>query len=140
MSQGAAIVGDRAYGHAKFSDVTARLGRRRRRSDGLGNRIVRRRALHARERHVVGVQTFGEEADRPNPHGFELHLGLPFVHVGQAFGGERLQERIRPSSTKRRWASLKAGEPKPSEQAEAMTRVPPGSRISIGVTMPLTVW
>ena len=37
-------------------------------------------------------------------------------------------------------ASRNSCEPKPSEQREAMISVPPGSRMSSGVTMPLTVW
>ena len=38
------------------------------------------------------------------------------------------------------WAARNSGDPMPSLHAEATIRSPPGARISIGITMPFTVW
>jgi len=45
-----------------------------------------------------------------------------------------------PSAISLRWARTYSGEPMPSEHSEAMIRFAPGSRMSSGATIPLTVW
>ena len=48
--------------------------------------------------------------------------------------------RSGPTSHSRRWASTNSGLPMPSEHSLAMMMVPPGSRMSMTPTIPLTVW
>ena len=79
------------------------------------------------------------ELDAPHAHGFQLHLRLPFVDFGEALGGQRRQEPLGAEFDNLACAWRNSAEPKPSEHSEAMISVPPGSRMSSGVTMPLTV-
>ena len=95
--------------------------------------------LHARQPAVLPDKAGRIELDAADPHRLELHLGLPFVDLGERLGGQRRQEPLGPELEQLACASRNSAEPKPSEHSEAMISVPPGSRMSSGVTMPLTV-
>ena len=56
------------------------------------------------------------------------------------FAGSVCRNASGPSATQALLRVAELGEPKPSEHAEATISVPPGSRMSSGVTMPFTVW
>ena len=50
------------------------------------------------------------------------------------------RKRSPPISTRRACERRNSALPNPSEHSDSMISVPPGIRMSSGVTMPLTVW
>ena len=103
-------------------------------------RVERGHQLDAGDAALLGVEAGGVELDPADAHRLQLHLGLPLVDLGQRLGRQRGEEALRPELDQPRLRLAEFGLPKPSEHSEAMISVPPGSRMSSGVTMPLTVW
>ncbi len=71
---------------------------------------------------------------------FNLHLGLPFVDVRERLGVERGEKAVAAQLDQTRLRVPEfARSPILHNKAEATMIVPPGSRMSIGVTMALIV-
>jgi hypothetical protein len=80
------------------------------------------------------------ELDAALAHRLELHLRLPLVDLGQRLGGERREEALGPELDQLLLRLHELGRAEALRAGEAMISVPPGCRMSSGVTMPLTVW
>lgn len=62
-------------------------------------------ADHTRDAPVRLRETWCHEDDLSHPQGFQQHFGLPFVHIGEGFGQERLESDPLPEA--QRWARSK---------------------------------
>ena len=121
-------LGDHGHGHVIMSD------------DALGDRPVdRRNNFDSGDPPLLRIKALREELHATEPHRLQLHLRLPLVDLRQRLGRQRAKETRGPSSTSFACARRNSSEPKPSEHSEAMIKVPPGDKMSSGVTMPFTV-
>ena len=106
-----------------------------RRSSHGDQRSFRRQSKHAPRPDKPDVKS----AIRPT------HIGLSCISVCHSSTSARdLAVRVArnlsgPSSIKRRCAARNSYKPNPPEHAKATIKVPPGSQIPIGVTIPLIV-
>ena len=94
----------------------------------------------AGDAQLLRVQPFGVELDPADAHRLQLHLGLPLVDLGQRLRRQRREEAFRAQLDKLCLRLAEFRRTEPFRTREAMISVPPGSKMSIGVTMPLTVW